>query len=52
MWDILFSAVLAVFALSAVWVWWKLYQWIVEPAKHHRPPSGSFPPNPHFTQHG
>ncbi len=51
-WDILFSAVLAMFVLSVAWGWCKLYKWIVEPAKLHRPPSTSFPANLDFTQHG
>ena len=32
-WDILFFAVLVVFALSAAWEWRELYEWFVEPAK-------------------
>jgi hypothetical protein len=49
-WDILLSAVLVVFVLSAAWGWRKLYEWFVEPAKHHQPPLAPLPSNPSFTQ--
>jgi hypothetical protein len=49
-WDILLSAVLAVFVLSAAWGWREFYEWFVEPAKHHQRPSAPSPSNPSFTQ--
>lgn len=51
-WDTLLCAVLAVFAPSAAWGWRECYEWFVEPAKHHQPPSALSPSNPWSSQEG
>jgi len=42
---------LVVAAMSAVLGWSELYEWFVEPAKHHTRPSASFSVHP-FRQDG
>jgi hypothetical protein len=50
-WDILLTAPLAVFALlSGAWGWFKLYKWIVKPARYHQPPRAPLPSNPNLAQ--